>query len=158
MPHQMPVLIRPSQLALTVQAIADTPSRWLGLIRYDPGRRWYLRLAKDDEHEIWLLSWLPGQRTGFHDHGASAGAFAVAIGALSERTAPGGRPEPTGRIRPQGAVRSFGPRYVHDVANLSAQPAVSVHAYSPPLASMRHFQTGDGGLLVQGTQTWARSW
>jgi hypothetical protein len=28
------------------------------------------------------LSWLPGQATGFHDHGGSAGAFAVVWGTL----------------------------------------------------------------------------
>ena len=33
----------------------------------------------------WLLSWLPGQGTGLHDHGGSAGAFAVVRGTLHER-------------------------------------------------------------------------
>jgi hypothetical protein len=33
-------------------------------------KRWYQRVTCDDDHEVWLLSWLPG-RTGFHDHGAN---------------------------------------------------------------------------------------
>jgi hypothetical protein len=31
-----------------------------------------------------VISWLPGQGTGFHDHGGSAGAFAVVWGTLLE--------------------------------------------------------------------------
>ena len=44
----------------------------------------YQRLTCDDDHEVWLLSWLPGQRTGFHDHGESVGAFTVARTMLFE--------------------------------------------------------------------------
>jgi TolB-like protein len=35
-------------------------------------------------HDIWAISWLLGQSTGFHDHGESAGAFVVATGLLEE--------------------------------------------------------------------------
>ena len=75
------------------QLVQDPAARehdWLSPVRYDLNRGWYQRLTCDDDHEVWLLSWLPGQRTGFHDHGESAGAFTVARGALRERTAPGG--------------------------------------------------------------------
>ena len=56
-----------------------------------------------------------------------------------------GRPGPSAAV-PRGEVRSFGPWYIHDVINASVQPAVSVHAYSPPLTSMRRFEFGPGGL------------
>jgi hypothetical protein len=105
---------------------------------------------------VWLLSWLPGQRTGFHDHGESAGAFTVGYGALRERTAPGRRPGPSVPV-PRGQVRSFGPWYVHDVINASVQPAVSVHAYSPPLTTMRRFEFGPAGLERVSTET-AERW
>ena len=52
-----------------VQDLAAREHEWLSLVRYDLNRRWYQRLTCDDDHEVWLLSWLPGQRTGFHDHG-----------------------------------------------------------------------------------------
>ncbi len=139
--------LSPAQLAQIALRVADHPGQWLSLVRYDPGRRWYQRLVRDEEHEIWLLSWLPGQHTGFHDHGGSAGAFAVASGALSERAAPGGWPEPSGRTLAPGAVRSFAPAYVHDVRNESAWPAVSIHAYSPPLTSMRRYGIAASGIL-----------
>ena len=99
----------------------------------------------------------PGQRTGFHDHGRSAGAFTVAQGCLRERAAPGGRPEPAGATLLSGSVRSFGPRYIHDVANESAAPAVSVHAYSPPLTTMDRFAVS-GGRLVRATAETAGQW
>ncbi len=129
---------------------------WLDLVRFDSAKRWYRRLALHDDHEVWLLSWLPGQETGFHDHGASSGAFTVALGTLRERSAAGGFPDPSGRTLVRGSVRSFGPDYVHDVRNESAGPAVSIHAYSPPLTSMRRFDVSDGGLRLAGVEV--RSW
>jgi predicted metal-dependent enzyme (double-stranded beta helix superfamily) len=149
-------VIGPAQLARAARAVARDPARWRDLIRYDAGQRWYLRLARDDTHEIWLLSWLPGQHTGFHDHGASAGAFVVVQGALRERAAPGGRPEDTGHAVPHGTARSFGPGYVHDVTNASPRPAVSIHAYSPPLSSMRRFEPSPAGVLRVSWED--RSW
>ena len=133
------------RLRQLVQGLAAREHDWLSLVRYDLNRRWYHRLNWDDDHEVWLLSWLPGQRTGFHDHGESSGAFTVARGALRERAAPGSRPGPSTAV-PRGEARSFGPWYIHDVINTSVQPAVSVHAYSPPLTSMRRFEFGPGGL------------
>ena len=66
------------ELAQIVAAIAVRPSGWRDIVRFDASRRWYQRLELTDDHEVWLLSWLPGQSTGFHDHGGAAGAFAVA--------------------------------------------------------------------------------
>lgn len=147
--------VSPAQLAQIALRVADHPGQWLSLVSYDPARRWYQRLVRDEEHEIWLLSWLPGQHTGFHGHGTSAGAFTVARGFLFERAAPGGRPEPSGRTLAPGAVRSFGPAYVHDVRNESAWPAVSIHAYSPPLSSMRRYGfDADGRLRATGEESW----
>jgi quercetin dioxygenase-like cupin family protein len=143
-------LADPAELARLTRRVAGDPGPWLGLVRYDPGRRWYHCLARAEVCEIWLLSWLPGQHTGFHDHGTSAGAFTVASGVLREQAAPDGRPEQPGRSLRPGAVRSFGPGYVHDVRNESAGPAVSVHAYSPPLSSMRRYGVISGRLQVTG--------
>lgn len=143
------------RLRQLVQGLAAREHEWLGLVQYDLNRRWYKRLAWDNDHEVWLLSWLPGQRTGFHDHGGSVGAFTVARGVLRERAAPGRRPGPSVPVR-RGEARSFGPWYVHDVINASVQPAVSVHAYSPPLASMGRFESGPGGLERVTAETAAR--
>jgi predicted metal-dependent enzyme (double-stranded beta helix superfamily) len=145
------------RLPQLVRELAGDARVWSSLVEYCAGQRWYRLLSRDADHEVWLLSWLPGQSTGFHDHGGSAGAFAVARGTLAERPASGGRPW-DGRITlPRGAVRSFGPRYVHDVTNPFTEPAVSVHAYSPPLATMRRFEVSSTGELVLTAVTEERS-
>lgn len=46
-----------------------------------------------------------------------------------------------------GKPRAFGPDYAHDVRNVSLAPAISIHAYSPPLSDMNEYEL-DGGRLV----------
>jgi predicted metal-dependent enzyme (double-stranded beta helix superfamily) len=148
--------ISPGRLAQIVRRTAERPELWRPLVRFEADQRYYARLAEGDEHEVWLLTWLPGQQTGFHDHGDSCGAFMVASGALTEQAAADGRPEPRSRKLRPGAVRSFGTRYVHDVRNDAIEPAVSIHAYSPPLSSMRRFEVTTGGRLSVAVEE--RSW
>jgi Cysteine dioxygenase type I len=78
------------RLRQLVQDLAAREHEWLSLVRCDLSRRWYQRLTWDDDHEVWLLSWLPGQRTGFGDHGDSSGAFTVARGACGSGPPPAG--------------------------------------------------------------------
>ncbi len=104
--------------------------------------RWYERLFHSPEHDIWVISWLPGQSTGFHDHGASSGAFVVTSGILEEH-----RPGEPIRVLYPDKPRAFGPDYAHDVRNASGAPAISIHAYSPPLSEMNEYEL-DGGQLV----------
>lgn len=153
---EAPRIASPADLAGIARRAAGQPEKWRSLVRFDAATRWYVRLELSDEHEVWLLTWLPGQQTGFHDHGESAGAFVVASGSLTERRASAGRPRGAGRQLRPGTVRSFGPRYIHDVRNDSTEPAVSILAYSPPLSSMRRFEVTDGGLLRTAAQE--RSW
>jgi predicted metal-dependent enzyme (double-stranded beta helix superfamily) len=151
------VCLSPARLRHVVEDIAARPEQWAGLVRYGTSERWYHRLTQDHDQEVWLLSWLPGQDTGFHDHGESAGAFAVAFGALCERSLSAGAREPVGITMMQGTVRSFGPGHIHAVSNASQQLAVSIHAYSPPLTTMQRFElTGTG--LVPVTVDTADQW
>jgi predicted metal-dependent enzyme (double-stranded beta helix superfamily) len=142
--------IQASQLRLgqIVGAIAAQPASWRDIVRFDAGRRWYQRLELTDDHEVWLLSWLPGQETGFHDHGEAVGAFAVAAR----------RPRARNRTFVAGQVRPFGAGHVHDVVNASAVPAVSVHAYSPPLTAMRRYELTGSGLVHVSTERAELSW
>ena len=148
-----------SRLAALVQAAAAGHD-WAGQVRYNQDERWYQRLEQGDNHEVWLLSWLPGQRTGFHDHWGSAGAFAVVHGELREYTTAGGRGTgmPAGADFAAGRVRSFGPAHVHEVMNTSTRPAVSIHAYSPPLAGMRRYELTSGGLVLAAVETAGERW
>jgi rhodanese-related sulfurtransferase len=115
---------------------------WLDKVRLRAEHRWYERLYLGPDHDIWVISWLPGQSTGFHDHGASSGAFVVATGILEEHSA-GERV----RVVHPGQPRAFGPAYTHDVRNISLAPAISIHAYSPPLSDMNEYEL-DGGRLI----------
>jgi predicted metal-dependent enzyme (double-stranded beta helix superfamily) len=148
--------LSPAELTQIARQAADQPELWRDLVRFDTAKRWYVRLEHGDQHEVWLLTWLAGQQTGFHDHGESCGAFVVVGGSLTERAAVAGRPEPGGRKLATGSVRSFGTHYVHDVRNDHTDPAVSIHAYSPPLTSMRRFEVAGDGLLCATAQD--RTW
>lgn len=138
--------------------VAASAGEWARLVRYTEGERWYQRLERGENHEVWLLSWLPGQRTGFHDHCGSSGAFTVVQGELRERTPAAGRPAPVSAAFPAGRVRPFGPRHVHEVVNETAAPAVSIHAYSPPLAGMRRYELTGRGLVLAAVETAGERW
>ena len=131
----------PEELANIVLQFASSDG-WLDRVRLRAEERWYERLYQDSDHDIWAISWLPGQSTGFHDHGESSGAFVVATGILEEH-----RPGEQALVIHPGKPRAFGPDCAHDVRNVSLAPAVSIHAYSPPLSEMNEYQL-DGSRLV----------
>ena len=150
-------LLGARQLADVVQRLAASPADWIARVRLNPAGRWYERIHLDDSHEVWVISWL--QATGFHDHGGSAGAFAVVWGTLMERRLAAVTTGPV-VAKPIGAggSRAFGPRYIHDVRNAAASAvAVSVHAYSPPLPEMTRYDLTPGGLVrldTEGAAAW----
>jgi Cysteine dioxygenase type I len=150
--------ISPAGLGAIVRSIASAPGQWGHLVRFSAGHRWYCRLEESASYEVWLLSWLPGQQTGFHDHGEACGAFAVAEGELLESTARAEETAIASRVVKAGVRRSFGPAYVHDVRNSSGRPAVSVHAYSPPLSLMRRYEMTASGLALAATETAEADW
>jgi hypothetical protein len=130
----------PISLAL---ALAAHPERWQPLVDYRADTRWHRLLECTAGHEVWLLSWLPGQGTDLHDHGPACGAFAVAAGTLTERVVadqPGRAPVQVTRLLEAGRARAFGPHYVHQVTNTGTVPAVSVHVYSPGLSVMNRYR------------------
>lgn len=143
--------LNPVELLEFARFIAEEALTSRYLVEYDEGRRWHQRLYRDQRVDLWLISWLPSQGTQLHDHAGSAGAFTVLAGTLSEAIVrPGaahGRPALLERRRDAGSGVAFGPRYVHDVRNLSSSPAVSVHAYSPPLTSMNFYEVDEAGAL-----------
>jgi predicted metal-dependent enzyme (double-stranded beta helix superfamily) len=153
-------LLGARQLAEIVRRFATSPADWLPRVRLNPVGRWYEQVHLDDTHEVWLISWLPGQETGFHDHGGAAGAFSVVLGTLLESRVLGA--DLPGRViaKPVGAgrIRSFGPRYIHNVRNAApASLAVSVHAYSPPLSAMTRYELTTAGLVPISTEA-ATAW
>ncbi|MFY9886677.1 MAG: hypothetical protein WAK71_00075, partial [Streptosporangiaceae bacterium] len=94
----------------------------------------------------------------FHDHGEAHGAFAVARGELRETLAAPGSRRIRHRTAVAGSVTPFGRRHLHDVSNVAAVPAVSIHAYSPPLTAMGRYEMTAGGLAHVGTDWSETDW
>ena len=141
-----------------MRRLTASPAEWVARVRLDPEGRWYEQIPVDGRYELWLISWLPGQSTGFHDHGGANGAFGVVWGELDEYLLEGKAGGTIARPIVPGRVRSFGPRHVHDVRNSSTgSVAVSVHAYSPPLSAMTRYDLTPGGLVpirTEGNDDW----
>ena len=134
-----------TDLAQIVRSLAGRPDDWMNRVQLRCGERWFECIEQGPDHDVWLISWLPGQGTGFHDHGGSSGAFAVVLGTLEEHRA--GADPLTVR---SGEVRAFGSQYAHDVRNASAAPAISIHAYSPPLTRMNKYELAGEQLVPLG--------
>jgi Cysteine dioxygenase type I len=116
--------------------------------------RWFTRLHGDDEHDIWLISWVPQRATELHDHGGSLGALTVVSGALTETRWDGDVLRE--RRLEAGDQAGFPLGWVHDVvwappavsARIPApKPTLSVHAYSPPLTAMSYYEVTDRNTL-----------
>ena len=122
--------------ARLVREIAADRARWEPLVRYDALTRWYARLETGPGYEVWLLSWLPGQSSGFHDHGESSGVMTVVRGELIERSLT--LPQPSAGGTPSGSrartLRPGGQR-----VNGALEPAVSIHLYTPGLTAMNQY-------------------
>lgn len=130
----------PPDLVNLVRAVADERLAWEPMVQLPEGTdRWWTRLYGDDRFDLWLLTWLPGHGTDLHDHGRSAAAFAVVGGVLGEvRVERDGFY--SGYVRPTGSVTSVPPGVIHDVRGAGDRPAVSIHAYSPPLVRMTYYE------------------
>ena len=133
----------PQELAGIVQVFASSV-QWLDRVQLRADRRWYQRLYHGPEYDVWLISWMPGQSTGFHDHGASSGAFFVTTGTLEEH-----RPGEASRVISAGDFCAFAPDYAHDVRNVSKAPSISIHAYSPPLTEMNQYELEGDRLILR---------
>jgi predicted metal-dependent enzyme (double-stranded beta helix superfamily) len=154
MPNKPRSRVNLPELALR---LAAQTALWRPLVTYDPTSRYFTRLAAEPDFEAWLLTWLPGQGTEWHDHGGSAGAFVTLQGTLTELHAtvtPGQAPriDPTPRRLSTQSLRPFGTRHIHRVTNHDLEPAVSLHIYAPALVEMHQYEAhGDRLELVTAT-------
>ena len=142
------------ELDRLVRDLAARPREWRHLIHHRPDARTYEQLHRDDHVAVWLICWMNDHDTGFHDHDLSAGALSVVRGAIrEERLVLGG--EPTSRVLSKGRSLAFAASDIHRVSHAGTEPAVTLHAYSPPLWRMGAYEVSSDGTLRRHSMSYA---
>jgi Cysteine dioxygenase type I len=114
------------------RSFAAEPYEWPMAPRFNPARRWYIRIADAPGYRVWLQTWLPGQATDLHQH-AEPGAIYVCRGELHELVAPDGSgAPPPARSLPSGSGVRLDGAHRHRIENRGALPAVSVYVCCQP--------------------------
>ena len=136
-----------AELRETLLEFAGQPDRWLPLVRHDADERTYVLLHRDERVELYVVCWMPGHDTGFHDHDESAAAIAVVHGAVSEE-----RLSLNGTVSAElvaGETVTIAREAIHRVRHTGEGPAVTLHAYSPPLERVGTYEVADDGALLR---------
>jgi predicted metal-dependent enzyme (double-stranded beta helix superfamily) len=142
------------ELEQLVRDLMARPEEWAGCVTHDPERRQYALLLRDEQVAVWVICWMEDHDTGFHDHDLSAGAVGVVAGAVREdRLLLGGGA--TSRVARAGETFTFAASDIHRVLHSGDEPAVTIHAYSPPLWRMGAYEIGDGGELRRHSVSYA---
>jgi predicted metal-dependent enzyme (double-stranded beta helix superfamily) len=142
------------ELEALVRDLMARPEEWQARVTHDPDQRHYELLLRDDDVEVWLICWMEDHDTGFHDHDLSGGAVGVVAGAVREdRLVLGGGT--VSRVAQAGESFTFTASDIHRVIHAGDAPAVTIHAYSPPLWRMGAYEIGMGGELRRHSVSYA---
>jgi predicted metal-dependent enzyme (double-stranded beta helix superfamily) len=134
------------QLKRFVDELAAQPELWEHLVRHEDDVRVYEGLWEDEDVNAWLICWSEDQDTGFHDHDESAAAIRVLDGHVREdRLRLAG--EPATNVIGPGETFTLPPTAIHRVLHAGSGPAVTIHAYSPPLTRTGAYSVAPGGEL-----------
>jgi mannose-6-phosphate isomerase-like protein (cupin superfamily) len=126
--------------------LAASPQRWQHLVRHTDDVRVYEQIWDDEDVNAWVICWSEDQDTGFHDHDESAAAIAVVSGCVREdRLTLGGAP--ISRMIGSGTAFTLPPVAIHRVLHTGDRPAVTIHAYSPPLRRTGAYRVAADGAL-----------
>lgn len=130
-----------------VRRVATEHAGWADHVRHDPDERTYALVHRDDDSEVYVVCWMDGHDTGFHDHDDSAAAIMVVQGSIvEERLGIGGA---LGERYDAGAVVEVPPEAIHRVRHAGEAPAVTLHAYSPPLRRVGTYEITLTGALLR---------
>jgi hypothetical protein len=150
-------LDRPALARLAI-AIGQEETLWRPFVRHDAQERFYQQLYRDPSVDVWLICWVEGQGTGYHDHDRSAGAVYVCEGTLLEdffqREADGWIREHT-NVHEAGGHFHFDAADIHGVRHGGGPPASSIHCYSPALWRMGHYEPDARGVMRRVSITYA---
>lgn len=135
-----------AQLRELAASFAADRTSWEPFVRADAGRRVCHPLLRAPNATVWLLCWMPGQQTGFHDHDGAAGAVCVVRGRVVEERLRLGT-TPLRRVLRAGDRLAFSGSTIHCVGHAAGAPAVTVHAYSPALTRMGAYDVDATGEL-----------
>ena len=129
-----------------VTALAATPELWRSHVRHADDVRVYEQIWDDAEVNAWVICWSEDQDTGFHDHDESAAGIAVVSGRVREERLRLGA-DPSSREIGPGEVFTMPPVAIHRVLHAGDEPAVTIHAYSPPLNRTGAYRVAPDGTL-----------
>ena len=133
--------LTPAELERFVTELAASPERWRHLVRHTTDARVYEQIVDDEDVNAWVICWSEDQDTGFHDHDESSAAIAVIAGQVREDRLRLGD-EPRSRVVGAGQVFAVPAVAIHRVLHAGDAPAVTIHAYSPPLARTGAYRIG----------------
>jgi quercetin dioxygenase-like cupin family protein len=134
------------QLERFAGELSRTPERWRHLVRHASDERVYEQIWDDEDVNAWVICWGEDQDTGFHDHDESAAGIAVISGEVCEQRLRLGAPPQT-RVFGPGSTFGVPAVAIHRVLHSGDAPAVTIHAYSPPLARTGAYRMGHDGEL-----------
>src|SRR3984885_1076755 len=138
--------LTPAELEDFVAALAPPPDRWRHLGPHANDVRVYEQIVDDEDVNAWVICWSEDQDTGFHDHDESSAAIAVISGHVREDRLRLGD-EPRSRVLGPGQVFTVPAVAIHRVLHAGDVPAVTIHAYSPPLTRTGAYRIGADGEL-----------
>jgi quercetin dioxygenase-like cupin family protein len=146
----MRVSLSTDELRRFVAELAADHERWEHLVAHSGEGRVYEQIWDSDAVNAWVICWSEDQDTGFHDHDASAAAILVVDGQVrEERLRLGAAPE--ARIGGPGTTLFVPPTAIHRVLHAGDGPAITIHAYSPPLRRTGAYRLGPGGELERAS-------
>lgn len=157
----------PSAAGVTYQALGHCRAEVLrrGVQAFLPAqsprldRRSYARLEPPfDGCEAWLICWPPGTGAAWHDHGSARGVACVLSGSLREQRLASSAPRVLQRLWQPAQVIELPRGIRHDVRNVTARAAYSIHVYDPRLEHMTFYQCDAAGTLQPLRTELPREW
>ena len=145
-PAGPPAVLSVGDVLAMLPAARALAGDWRAQARFDPAQKIRLVLRRDEQAEVLLQFWSPGQASGFHDHGRTVGVAEVLEGTIEETVLRAGR-GPVGKPRSflysAGGSLVFEDGKLHRMRCTPEGRAVTLHIYSPPLGAVGRYDPED---------------